>query len=177
MSNPLEDFLTEYGPVETKEADLKGFGRQFGGAVTSGLGAATATAALGAGAVGVKALYDAATSGRDFRAMLSHNEDLRDHHTNDPRRVNQLYSSLRSMNPNFAKDPIVAGTYMRRMIDSPLGAGGILAETVGARSQFPSILDRAEDDAISASRSHFSRKPGSGGDRRDGPSGDGPPRG
>lgn len=166
MSNPLEDFLTDYGPApETKEANFAG---DFGKAMIGGLGAGAATAVIGGAAVGAKHLFQAGTKAKSFRQMLSHNEDLAAHHEQDPRRFNQLYSSLHSMNPDFARDPIVAGTYMRRMVENPLTAGGVLAETVGHRAAFPSMIDRSADEAISVSRSHLGRK-NSGGN--DGPGG------
>lgn len=164
MANPIDEFLSEL-PETTKEADFR---QDFGKAMVGGLGAAAATGAIGIGAMGARALYNAATATRDFRQMLAHNEDLKDHHAQDPRRFNQLYSSLRTMNPAFAKDPIVAGTYMRQMIESPMNAGGILAQTVSHRDKFPSIIDRSADDAMSVARSRFSPKKG-GGDGGDAP--------
>lgn len=160
MTTPVDEFLSEYGPAEKTAGPLEGFGQNFGKAMVSGLGAAAATSAIGAGAMAARALLNAATKSRDFKLMLSHNQDLEDHHRSDPRRFNQMYSSLHTMNPTFAKDPIVAGTYMRQMLESPLNAGGILANTVGSRGSFDSLLDRTRDEAIGASKSHFSRKSG-----------------
>lgn len=166
MTTPLDEFLEEFGPTEKKanpspaSGAFKGFGENFGRAMIGGLGAGAATAAIGAGAIAAKSLMAAATKSRDFRAMLSHNQDLEDHHRADPRRFNQLYTSLHTMNPTFARDPIVAGTYMRQMLESPLNAGGILASTVGSRDAIPSLLDRSRDEAIGASKSHFSRRSG-----------------
>lgn len=163
MSNPIEDFLEEHG--ETKEAanPPPGFGQEFGKAVIGGLGAGAATAAIGGMAMGARHLYQAATSSRDFRKMLSHNEDLKAHHEADPRRFNQLYSSLRTMNPGFAQDPIVSGTYMRQMLESPMNAGGILANVVPHRDKFPSLIDRSADDAMSVAKSRLGRRGGGGG--------------
>jgi hypothetical protein len=93
---------------------------------------------------------DAATKQRDFRRMLSFNPDLQEHHERDPRMFNQMYSSLRTMNPGFAKDPLVAGTYMRRMSESPLTAGGVLTDAVGSRDKLPMLMQRATDKGMDA---------------------------
>lgn len=155
MTTPIDEFLEEFGPApQEKQANIR---EQFGKAMISGLGAGAATAAIGAGAVAAKALMNAATKSRSFRQMLEHNQDLVEHHQADPKRFNQMFTSLHTMNPAFAKDPIVAGTYMRQMVESPMNAGGILAQTVGSRDAFPSILDRSADDASSVARSHFGR--------------------
>lgn len=159
MSTPVDEFLEEFAPAE-KTANFR---EQFGKAMVGGLGAGAATAAIGAGAVAAKALMNAATKSRSFRQMLDHNPDLHDHHQADPKRFNQMYTSLHTMNPAFAKDPIVAGTYMRQMVESPMNAGGILAQTVGHRDAFPSLLDRSADDASSVARSHFGRRQGGSG--------------
>lgn len=93
--------------------------------------AAAGAAGLGAAGAGVAAvsfgaqkLYDAITKRRDFRTMLEHNPDLHEHLERDPKFFNQAYSSLRSVNMQFAKEPLIAGNYMRQMMDAPLSAGG-----------------------------------------------------
>jgi hypothetical protein len=60
---------------------------------------------------------------------------------------NQMYSSLRRMNPAYARDPLVAGTYMRQMLDSPLSAGGLLTQTVSTRDKFPGLMQPAVETA------------------------------
>lgn len=163
MSNPLNDFLEEFG--QQKEASypfgaspFDNFKRNMGNAMVSGFGAAGATALIGGAGLAVSKIMDAATAGRDFRKMLDVNPDLRDAHSADPRMFNQMYSSLRSMNPSFAKDPLVAGTYMRRMAENPMHAGGILVDAVNSRDKFPSIASRATDEGIGAGKSHFSKQ-------------------
>lgn len=156
MSNPLDEFLEVYG--ETKEANPRGqFGGEFGRALVGGLGAAGAAAAIGGVSLAAGRIYDAATKARDFRAMLSHNEDVRQHHDASPRIVNQYYTTLRTMNPSFAKDPIVAGTYMRKMLDEPRHAGAIAAESVSTRDKFPNFLDRPTEEGMGTAKSHFAR--------------------
>lgn len=150
--NPLEDFLSEYGH-RTKEA---GMGEVFRNAAA----VAGATAAMGAAITGVtygaRKIMDAATKGRDFNNMLAFNPDLKGYQKHNPQMFNQMYSSLRSMNPQFAKDPLVAGTYMRRMSESPESAGGILTDSSSLRSHAPTLLDRTRDQAIGAASGHIS---------------------
>ncbi len=168
MTTPIEEFLQEYAVTEKVAGPLNGFGQNFGKAMVGGMGAGAATAAIGVGAMAAKALMNAATKAHSFNQMLEHNPDLAEHRDANPKRFNQMYTSLHSMNPDFAKDPIVAGTYMRQMSESPLNAGGILAQTVGSRASFPSVVDRSVDDASSTAKSHFGRQQnrGGGGDRQ-----------
>ena len=156
MSNPLDEFLEDHGPAQTEKQAFNP--DDFGKAMVGGLGAGAATAVIGAGAMGAKALFNAATKSRNFRKMLEHTPDLHDHHQADPKRFNQMYSSLHTMNPNFAKDPIVAGTYMRQMVENPLTAGGILTQTVSHRASFPSLMDNSAEDMRSVVRSHLGRR-------------------
>lgn len=156
MSNPFEDFLEEYGPVEEKTAGFvdsaKGFGRDFGSAL--GFGAATAGASAVIGSLGIAAnkIYGAATKARDFKNMMSFNPDLQEHHDRDPRLFNQMFTSLRNMNPAYSKDPLVAGTYMRQMSESPLTAGGKLTDAIGNRDAFRTPLSRAVEEGMSGAK-------------------------
>lgn len=76
--------------------------------------------------------YLAITKKRDFDAMLQHNPDLAEHQAANPQQFNQHYSSLRMMNPMFAKDPVVAGSYMRQMSMNPGTAGKVLVESLNS---------------------------------------------
>jgi hypothetical protein len=113
---------------------------QFAHAATTGL----ATAAVGAGIAGLglaaSKIMDAASKGRDFRAMLEHNEDLRAAHTEDPKKINMLFSTVRTMNPEFSKDPLIAGSAVRKMFAYPNGIEGHAAELAGGRRNFQSPL-------------------------------------
>lgn len=157
MSNPLEDFLEDFGSTPTQEktafsfpSALKSIPGRVGEGVLSGAGAALAGAMVAGVGVSAAKIYGAATKSRDFRRMMDHNPDLREHHERDPKTFNQMFSSLRTMNPSFSRDPIVSGTYMRRMTENPLTAGGILTETVSARDKFPSLTDQFANAGASA---------------------------
>ncbi|WP_394831708.1 hypothetical protein LVJ94_34865 [Pendulispora rubella] len=136
-------------PVRVFLKESSGWGDRAG-RVAGSMGRALEGAAAGAaGTVGAAAItlaaakiFDAATKARDFRRMLDENPDLQAHHDNDPRRFNVLYSSLRTFNPAFARDPVVSGSYMRRLVDSPL-PGGILTDALSLRDKMPSPLHDA----------------------------------
>lgn len=108
-----------------------GVGRaMFGGAQT-----AMAAAVVGAGTVGASKVFDALTKGRDFNQMMkSHfNADLHEVRQQNPEAFNEAFTNLRAVNPDLSKNPMVAGTYMRRMFSfDPASAGSILVE---AKSQ------------------------------------------
>ena len=112
------------------QGGMHGFGQQLG----KGLGGATllagGTAAIGALGAGASKLYDAVTKSRDFKSMLEYNPDLVEAHQRDPKMFNQMFSTLRTLNPQFSKDPLVAGTYMREMSSDPMHAGGKAVEAL-----------------------------------------------
>jgi hypothetical protein len=150
MSNPLEDFVSEYGVSREKTAaPVPGGAAAFfnryvapvGSGFLGGMGTAAAAAAVAGVSMAATKMYNATTKLHDFKNMLKYNPDLVEHHQRDPKMFNQMYSSLRNMNPAFSKDPLVAGTYMRRMSENPLTAGGILTETVGHRGAFRTMLE------------------------------------
>jgi hypothetical protein len=119
------------GKKKDDEEKTAGLMDLLGKAKEPALNAAAGAAGLGAAGAGVAAvsfgaqkLYDAITKRRDFRLMLEHNPDLHEHLERDPKFFNQAYSSLRSVNPQFSKEPLIAGNYMRQMMDAPMSAGG-----------------------------------------------------
>jgi hypothetical protein len=132
MSNPLDDYF------ETRpKTAAPGFMRSFAGTAMNpnALGQAAGTAAVGA-AVGIagaaaQKLYGAITKKRDFDQMMHYAPDLSEEQGKNPELFNRQYSSLRAMNPQFAADPIIAATYMRRMSMSPDSAGMSIVESLG----------------------------------------------
>lgn len=101
-------------------------------AIQGGVGLAVAAAPFAANAV-----YNAVAKRGRYNQMLEHNEDLHAMREEDPKRFNQFYSSLHSMSPEFAGDPIVAGTYMRQMMANPSGAGKVLVEARSGAKNLP----------------------------------------
>ncbi len=156
MSNPLKDFL------EMKQAAQLSFpgmgsglgqvarnvGRNIGNEAQKATGAAVAGLGVAAAGAAVHKIYDALTKRRDFRAMLEHNPHLAEAQAQDPKRFNQLYSTLRTMNPEFAKDPIVAGSYMDRMVQNPAGVGGMAGELLNARDKVPAHVSDTFHSAL-----------------------------
>lgn len=146
--NPVEEFL------ETKKTAAPGvFGKAMKALPGSFAGAAVGATAAGAvGLIGaglgaaVHGILDAATKGRDFRAMMQANEDLQEHHAQDPRKFNLMFNTLRNVNPEYSKDPLIAGSFMRRMIESPSGIGGLAGEALKQRGDYPETAFGAAHD-------------------------------
>lgn len=132
--NPVEEFLSEkkaFGMGNAMSA-AKPYGKRVGEAV--GMGALTGLggAAFAGLTVGAAKLYDAATKTRDFNNMMEANPDLAHHHEQDPVGFNRMFTALRAMAPEFTKEPVVAGTYMRNAMENDPGSRGGVA--VQARS-------------------------------------------
>lgn len=142
--NPLSKYLTEKNAgigSDLMSGAREAFNaREIGGGV--GRGALAAGGALGVGlaGAGVQKLYDVATKARDFKSMLESNPDLKAKQEENPRQFNQMFSTLRTFNPGFSRDPIVAGTYMRQMTESPLSAGGIATQALDYRDKLRNPL-------------------------------------
>lgn len=133
---------------------LKGLGSAFGRGVRSpgaakrtgiafneGAGLVAGGAAMSAIGAGAGKLIGAIKKKRDFREMMDTNKDLATYQEDNPKFFNSAYTSLRTMNPTFGSDPVVAGGMMRRMMDAPEGAGGILAASIKAPDAPKSSLD------------------------------------
>lgn len=136
--NPIGEYLKEKKAVSFLQGMRAGamgqgpgrLGTEVGRSlVTGGLYAAGA-AGVGALGAGASKLYDAVTKSHDFKSMLEYNPDLVEAHQRDPKMFNQMFSTLRTLNPQFSKDPLVAGTYMREMSSDPMHAGGKAVEAL-----------------------------------------------
>ena len=151
--NPLEDYL------QAKEASggaefmkglrgsVSGMGGAYGAGSTLGrkaLGAGAAVAGASAATLAGLALtkvYDAATKSRDFKSMLDENADLAQKYEEDPKTFNRMFSTLRTFNPAFSRDPIVAGSYMRQMTEDPMHAGTAAVEALQHRDKMRPGID------------------------------------
>jgi hypothetical protein len=138
--DPLNEYLME---KHGGQLSFPGMGRTAGDvARTAGskflekLPEAGATMAVGAGVAvgGIAAakIYDAVTKRRDFRSMMASNQDLEEEYARDPKMFNQAFTTLRRFTPEFSKDPLIAGTYMRQMMSSPATAGGVAVSALSA---------------------------------------------
>lgn len=139
MNDPVEEYLL------TKEAGLLGKAWQ---AVKPH--AERGAAGLGIAVVGMAALrgmdnaFLAITKKRDFNKMMEDNPDLQESFQENPKQFHAQFTSLRSMNPSFSSDPIVAGTYMRQMSASPATAGTAMVGAASQRKSMPpSIFEAA----------------------------------
>lgn len=141
MTNPLDDYLGQEKRAFLGQS-MRTFGQSFAPAVAQGAAGALAAASIAGSVVGAKALYNAATANRDMRAMMAANPELKSVQKEDPKRFNLLYSSLRNMNPQYSKDPIVAGSFMKRMADPYADPGGFLVEALqGTRNADTTMMD------------------------------------
>lgn len=138
MSNPLEDYLAAR-PTEKRAFLGSNFGTMARTSMQEGAAQAIGQGAVGlaAAGIGVAAMksYRALRKRRDFKEMLSLNPDLVEYQDQDPVRFNAHYNSLRTMNPGYAEDPILAGSLLRRMSMNPGTAGGVLMESMESASR------------------------------------------
>lgn len=128
-------------------------------AVAQGLGTAAAAGALTMAGMGAAHLVDAATKSRDFRKMLNdpYNEDLSEMYRHNPKKFITAFNSLRDISPEFSKNPMVAGLYMRKVVSmgdrDPALAASPLLEAMQHQSKNPSMLQevaRAGGEAAGA---------------------------
>jgi len=131
MTNPVEEFLLtkqalgiNLGGVKSAltSPTAKRIGAGALGAVGAGIGAAGFAGAVGA----TEKLYLAATKAHDFRQMMAANPDLHGHQQADPAGFNRMFTSLRTFAPDFTREPMVAGAYMRNAMEAPEDQRGML---------------------------------------------------
>jgi len=105
-------------------------GTNLGQAAILGVGGATLGAAVTQMPAAVQKIWGAITKRRDFKQMLEINPGLTEVQAEDPQFFNHAYNSLRRLNPTYGSDPLVAGSYMRKMMGNREGAGITLAQTL-----------------------------------------------
>lgn len=139
MANPVDEFL-----LEKRALNLSGItnaakgiaGSRVGRAGATAVGMGLGAAAFGGLAMGANKAYLAATKTRDFNSMMEANPDLHEHSKQDPAGFNRMFTSLRTFAPEFTKEPMVAGAYMRRAMESPVENRGMLGvDAMGAMKQ------------------------------------------
>lgn len=139
--NPLDAFF------EKKASLGEGMGKHFGTALMAGAGTAVAGAAVTALAPAAANIFNAITKKRDFNQMMQSpfNTDLHEHLSARPKEFNLAFSSLRSVTPEITRDPMIAGQYMRRVMQStPDTAGGIVLEALQHKEKFgPGVVSEA----------------------------------
>jgi hypothetical protein len=134
MANPVDEFL--------KSAAIPGQ-PGFWGRVGQGFAEQGPKALVGAGiaaagaafASGGKWIRDRITKARDYRAVIAANPHLKKF---DAGQTQMVYNSLRTMSPIMARDPIVAGSFIRQTLElSPDQGPAVSMQTVNllAKSQ------------------------------------------
>lgn len=134
--NPLDEYFMEkdafnFGAAAQQAGQAaKGFA---GSDVAKGIATSVgAMALMGAGVPAAHKIWSAVTRRGDFKEMMETNPDLREVQQEDPRFFNNAYNSLRKVNPTFGRDPIIAGSYMKKMMANKDAAGLTLASSVKA---------------------------------------------
>jgi hypothetical protein len=131
MTNPVDEFLLEKRALSF--SGLAGAAKPVGRSAGVALGMGAGAAAFGGMAMLGHKAYLAATKTRDFNSMMEANPDLHEHNKSDPSGFTRLFTSLRTFAPEFTRDPMVAGAYMRRGMESPVENRGMLGvEAMGA---------------------------------------------
>lgn len=145
-----------------KQATLGSFAKNVGGHVAQGVGVGVATGAAAGVGLAAHKVYEALTKGRDFRTMMQNpfNQDLKELHDSNPANFNAAFTGLRMANPEMSGNPMIAGTYMRRMMTfSPDAAGGYLLEARGHRTEDLSPMrDAFQRGAIQGVQTSFQEK-------------------
>lgn len=132
MKNPVEEFLEmkkEAGGFLSGlwGAFKSGVGGQamkpggMGQSIANTMGRAFTPAVVGAGVTaagmgmskGIGMVRERFAKAHDFKTMLEANPSL---HKEDASNVQALYNSLRRMSPTMAKDPLIAGSFIRESI-------------------------------------------------------------
>lgn len=67
--------------------------------------------------------------------MLENDPDLKRKHEEEPKLVNRMFTTLRTFNPAFTRDPVVAGSYVRQMVEDPMHAGTMATEALNFRDK------------------------------------------
>lgn len=136
--NPLEELA-----AFEKEAFIGLSGSDLGRIASTGAVTAGATAAVAGTVPAVKAIYNAATAKRDFNAMLSFDPNLKEMHRSNPKYINASFRTLRRLNPEFSKDPMIASSYVSNIVASG-GEGALgMAQDVMRSAPRPSAMQDA----------------------------------
>ena len=116
--NPVTDYLEEYGrgPMRDELEKQAGFGDWYRKQapvtrrVIEGAGLFVAGQLASEAYGGIRGAVQKA---HGFRSMLKHNPALEKH---DRKKVHAIYSTLHNVSPDLAKDPVVASSWVNRMM-------------------------------------------------------------
>jgi hypothetical protein len=85
-----------------------------------GMGLPAIYAASSSAVKGISNAYNAAMKGHRMNKMMDVYPDLKDE---DQNKVRLAFNTINKLNPNFASDPLIAGTWVKRVLDSDVGGG------------------------------------------------------
>lgn len=173
MSNPVDDYLETKDVVSDEPAAVDGFRKCASEKKASFWRGVGQSLIAGGVVIGAEALYDAAKAARHagkkqkhFKDMLRGNADLAQGNRDNPNMFNRHYTSLHSMNPQFAADPLVAGAYMRQMEMNPATAGNVVVESIQGASKMPRRQSMSPMQALQSGQRFIPPGGGGGGGRR-----------
>lgn len=105
----------------TSSLTTTSMGRALGDTLTAALPAAGVAAAGVAGAAGFNVLRSRLAKGRAFKQMVETHPELK---KQDAKAVQRTFNTIYNLNPQLAKDPLVAGGFVRRsMTKADVGEG------------------------------------------------------
>jgi hypothetical protein len=135
MGNPIDDFLAYDQKQETpmeKQAAAPGWGEPMVRALGYGAGIAGATLLTHAAIEGYEAAKGAIQKSRGFKSMMEGNPHLK---KMDQKKVQSVYNTLHNFNPEMAKDPYVAGAWVKRINEYDYVDPRTIGELVQARGR------------------------------------------
>lgn len=149
--NAIDEAIALFGGEEEKTAmvgqavggllgeGLGRLGKQTGQALAGGLAGAAAGALVGGLGDAVGHLHDAATKARDYRAMIAQHPHLEQE---NPAAVQSAFTTLRRFAPEFSKDPLIAGSYVTKIVANSDNAATLMEGAMGALKNQPRALSR-----------------------------------
>ena len=134
----FQPLVDEAGEALTNPAAVDSFGHVLGQQLTAG---AAFGALTGGGSLAINGMRKLINMGIDkwkkpmeYKAMLDAHPELQQQ---DASKVQALYNSLRHMSPHMAKDPVIAGSFVRNLLERgnegsvavPMDTAKMLSET------------------------------------------------
>lgn len=139
----------EAGPLGALRGAAKATGQFFKEYPAAGF-AAVPVVAAGATALveGIRRSYYAARKGHDFKQMIEANPDFK---RRDDQSVRRAFGALHRLNPSFAREPLVAGAWVRHALDSSIGETGMSINPQSAALVSNAYKGRASPSQAAAS--------------------------
>lgn len=120
--------------VTPMASSLHNLGQTVGAGAAHALAGSAVLGGVAALSTAAGRMYDAVTKSHDMQQMLDAHEDLRAKHQENPKEINMYFSSLRQMNPDFTKNPLIAGHFVRQMAEMGPGQAGAVLFQAGMQN-------------------------------------------